>query len=95
MRLCNDWGIPHSKFLEEWSDEDRAKAIAYRTHEASYCSMCGTAPWEWDPEQGGSRFAYEPYEEICPGCEKKEWVRESREGPAPAGSHIALRPPEE
>ncbi len=74
MRLCNTWGIPHSEFLL-WDDEDRAKALAYERHRAQICEMCGTAPWEWDEKQGGSRFAYEPVEEICPGCERKDWLR--------------------
>jgi hypothetical protein len=47
--------------------------------------MCGTAPWEWDEKQGGSRFAYEPVEEVCPGCEKKDWLRDDEEGATPGG----------
>jgi hypothetical protein len=94
MRFCNQIGIPHSKFLGEWSDEDRSKALASLLFEGQFCPSCGTAPWEWDPEQGGSRFAYEPYEEICPGCERKDWVRDSQKK-TPAGGYIALRKPEE
>ena len=93
MRLCNQWGIPHSRFLKEWSDEDRSKAIGYMLYEAEFCNMCGTARWEWDEEQGGSRFAYEPFEDICPGCEKKDWAREDQDKHTPGG-FIALRRPE-
>lgn len=94
MRLCNRWGIPHSKFLKEWEDDDRAKAMAYEVYENSFCGMCGTARWEWDEEQGGSKFAYEPYEDICPGCEKKDWMRDDPERKTPAGGFIALKKPE-
>jgi hypothetical protein len=93
LRFCNEIGIPHSKFLEEWSDEDRSKALAYLVYRGQFCESCGTAPWEWDPEQGGSRFAYEPKQEICPGCEKKDWAREN--GKTPAGGFITLVKPEE
>lgn len=51
-----------------WVDTDRAKAMAYRIEKASKCSMCGTAQWEWDPEQGGSKFAYEAVGVHCQGC---------------------------
>lgn len=93
MRICREYRIRHSEFLD-WSDDDRSKAIAEYLHSAAHCSMCGTAPWEWDPDQGGSRFAYEPVEEICPGCEKKDWARDNQEDRR-AGSFIALKKPEE
>jgi hypothetical protein len=89
MRFCYSAGIPHSRFLD-WEEEDRAKALAWMTYEAQVCSMCGTAPWEWNPEEGGSRFAYEPVEEICPGCERKDWLRDSTEHRA--GRTIVLKP---
>jgi len=92
MSFCNQHGIPHSVFLDEWSEDDRAKALGYMAYEGSMCSMCGTGRWEWDPEQGGSRFAYEPVEEICPGCEKKDWLRDNSEHRA--GVYIALQKPE-
>jgi len=93
MRICREYRIRHSELLD-WSEEDRSKAIGEYLHSASHCSMCGTAPWEWDEEQGGSRFAYEPVEEICPGCEKKDWMRDNQEGKHRAGSFIALKKPE-
>lgn len=34
--------------------------------------MCGTAAWEWDPESGGKRFAYEPVSVHCQGCYVKD-----------------------
>lgn len=94
MRFCNQHGIPHSEFLK-WDDEDRAKALAYEIYSAQMCQMCGTAKWEWDEEQGGSRFAYEPVEEICPGCERKEWARDDKDRKKPAGSFVVLKKPEE
>ena len=94
MRFCNTHGIPHSVFLEEWSEEDRSKANAYMVFEAQMCQMCGTSPWEWDEEQGGSRFAYEPCYEICPGCERKEWLRES-DDKKPSGAYVILKKKED
>lgn len=91
MRYCSEKGIPHEKYLKEWTDEDRAKNMAQIIHESQICSMCGTAAWEWDPEQGGSRYAYEPVEEICPGCEKKDWLRDDKDKKKAAGGFITLR----
>jgi hypothetical protein len=91
MRFCNQIGIAHDRFLEEWSEEARAKALAYELYKAQICEMCGTAPWEWDESQGGTRFAYEPVEEICPGCEKKDWLRDDGDKKRPAGGFITLR----
>lgn len=67
LQLCSDYGIPHSTFLD-WAPDDRAKAKAYFIEKALRCSMCGTADWEWDPNVGGSRRAYEPVEKFCMGC---------------------------
>lgn len=92
MRFCNSVGIAHSVFLDEWSAEDRSKALAYMAYDAQVCMRCGTSSWEWDEEQGGSRFAYEPVEEICPGCEKKDWLRDDSEHKP--GRMIVLRKPD-
>ena len=78
MKVCKEYQIPHSVFLNEWDEEDRAKAMAYMIHEASTCSRCGTQPWEWDPDQGGSKFAYWPRESICRGCELKDWIQKDK-----------------
>jgi hypothetical protein len=90
LDYCNEQGIPHSRFLEEWDPVDRAKCLAYRAHHAQHCPTCGTAAWEWDPAQGGSRFAYEPVEEICPGCQIKEYL--TKEGKSHPGKFVRLRP---
>ncbi len=92
MRFCNTHGLSHSEFLTDWSDEDRAKALAYMAFESKVCGLCGTAPWEWDEEQGGSKFAYEPVEEICPGCEKKDWLKDDTDHKP--GRFISLKKPE-
>lgn len=84
-------GIPHEKFLREWSDEDRAKALATMRFEAQICHSCGTSKWEWDEDQGGSRHAYEPIEEICPGCERKDWLRDDTSSKRRPGRFITLR----
>lgn len=63
----------------EWEPEDRAKALAWRLEKSSKCSMCGTAEWEWDPKQGGSKFAYEAVGRTCRGCYIKEAATEESE----------------
>lgn len=72
MSLCNDWGIPHSEFLE-WDPEDRAKAMAFVSAKAERCDLCGTAQYEWDE----NRHAYEPVETFCMGCYLKSGAEES------------------
>ena len=67
MQFCSEHGLPHSQFLA-WSPPDRAKQLAFTMEKSERCVLCGTAPWEWDPAQGGSRFAYEPIEKYCHGC---------------------------
>lgn len=68
--MAEKYGVPHSVYMD-WEPADQAKAIAFLFHQGEKCSLCGTAEWEWDPEQGGSRFAYEPVEKVCMGCYKK------------------------
>ncbi len=41
--------------------------------------MCGTADWEWDPKQGGSKFAYEAVARHCQGCYVKDATTEDTE----------------
>lgn len=95
MRVCKAYQIPHTRFLEEWEEEDRAKAVAYEIHEAQTCGRCGTQEWEWDPEQGGSRFAYYPRETICPGCEVKDWIQHDKAKQNQAGRYVELVPNED
>jgi hypothetical protein len=89
MRVCHTYGIAHSVFLD-WSIEDRNKAVAYMLEEAVRCQMCGTADWEWDPEQGGKRLAYEPVEKICWGCYYKHMAGEGDS--SMPGSSVTLVP---
>lgn len=86
MDYCAERGIPHSEFLE-WDDVDRAKALAWMYESASRCSSCGTAPWEWEDD----RFAYEPIENTCRGCELKDLVRDDPERVQHPGVYITLR----
>jgi hypothetical protein len=66
MSYCFEKGISHDEFLA-WSNEARAKTLAYALEQASRCQLCGTAEWEWDE----NRFAYEPEEKFCHGCHLK------------------------
>jgi len=52
--------------------------MAHRIEQQLRCDMCGTAQWEWDPAQGGSRFAYEPEDEFCPGCNMRHNASEDK-----------------
>lgn len=65
LRLCGEWGIPHSEFLE-WDDVDRAKALAYALHEGRRCRECGIHPDEWDPADYPPPFESAVRE--CAGC---------------------------
>lgn len=97
LQFCHENGLPHSQFLT-WSPDDRAKTLAYMLEKGERCVMCGTAGWEWDPDQGGSRFAYEPVERFCQGCYIKQVTsEESGRNPgitvelAPTGTREAAR----
>lgn len=78
MGWCADHGIPHSKLLK-WSQEDRAKLHAYLLEDSQRCAMCGTAHYEWDPKEGGSRTAYVPQEKYCHGCYLKSAAAEGND----------------
>lgn len=87
LAYCHERGIPHSRFLEEWDPEDRAKVAAFSMEQAERCSMCGTSPWEWAEDP----YAYEPHHQVCFGCQRKELLRDDDEKP-PAGSSVVLIP---
>lgn len=75
LQFCDEHGIPHSHFLggpNQWTPEDRAKALAYLMEKGERCGLCGTAAWEWQE----NRRAYSPVEHMCPGCYAKESVSE-------------------
>lgn len=73
MQYCFEHGIPYSTFIE-WSNEDRARVIAFVLEKSTRCQMCGTAEWEWNE----NRFAYEPVSKYCHGCHLKEISAEDR-----------------
>jgi len=77
LSLCNEWGIPHSEFLE-WEPDDRSKAAAFVMEKSLRCDLCGTAQWEWDE----NIKAYSPIEEFCMGCYYKEITSEDSSGEA-------------
>ena len=69
LAYCAPLGLPHSEFLS-WNDDDQDKALAWVTDQAELCAGgCGTRASEWDPKQGGHRFAYITQTRRCPGCE--------------------------
>lgn len=83
MQFCNEHGIPHSVFLEEWSEVDRAKALAYIIESNLKCPLCGTAEWEWEE----NRQAYVPQTKQCWGCYYREVANENERNP---GESIGL-----
>lgn len=86
LGYCVDKAIPHSKFLEEWGVEDRAKLVAYKIEESTRCQMCGTAEWEWD----ANPYAYEPVQKRCHGCYLKDISHE--DGQTTPGTQVILLP---
>lgn len=87
MSFCNEKGIPHSVFLE-WDPEDRAKALAFIIEAGSRCTMCGTAPWEWEE----NKFAYTPVEEFCKGCYQKSVFQDTETNKTLPGTNVRLVP---
>jgi len=87
MAFCNEKGIPHSVYLE-WAPEDRAKAMAFQMESALRCSMCGTAPWEWED----NRFAYAAVEEFCQGCYQKSVFGDTESNKSLPGTNVKLVP---
>jgi len=90
MKVCREWGIPHSTFLGgqddpdsepvppgTWSRLDREKAIAYVLHENQRCGSCGTHPIDWPTEDD------EPFEvegRRCFGCQATQrWLDDYRQ----------------
>ncbi len=79
MRLCNEWKMPLSEFLE-WGEEDQANALAYFYYEARRCTSCGLHPDDWsDP----SEPKYQAQTMVCPGCAEldrhQRWMKEQSE----------------
>lgn len=89
LQFCNEHGIPHSEYLQ-WDATDRAKMLAFAIVKSAHCVMCGTAPWEWDPKQGGSKYAYEAVEVFCPGCYAKASMRQLDPGRNTDGITVEL-----
>jgi hypothetical protein len=94
MDYCGEHGIPHSVFLgrsdgSHWLPEDRAKQLAWVQERSLRCPSCGTAAWEWNPKEGGSKTAYVPDKYTCEGCNRKEHARDSDD---PKGTYVLLIP---
>lgn len=85
MRWCSETGTPHSTLLS-WEPDDRAKLVAFLLEDSARCSMCGTAPWEWEEDP----YAYEAMMITCMGCYHKEVTEEGSE--KPPGSRMTLVP---
>lgn len=89
VAYCHEKGIPHSEYLARWSNEDRAKVVAYSIHKGGQCSLCGTHEYMWveDP------YAYEAIKKYCPGCARKDAV--ANDDQQTPGTHVVLVPKEE
>lgn len=86
MSYCFERGIPHSEWLE-WDPEDRAKVLAYALESSLRCTMCGTAPWEWEE----NKFAFTAVDEFCQGCYQKA-VFSDTQGSSLPGTNVKLVP---
>jgi len=86
MSYCYDKGIPHSVFLE-WNPDDKAKTIAYALESSARCTMCGTAPWEWEE----NKYAYTAIDELCHGCYQKSAFTDQESRSLP-GTNVKLVP---
>jgi hypothetical protein len=64
--------------------DDRIKLITWLMEDATRCSLCGTADWEWEENQ----YAYIASVNVCQGCAMKDNAREM--GKDIAGSTIVL-----
>lgn len=84
MSFCNENGIPHSEFLD-WDPVDRAKALAFALEASERCTLCGTAPWEWEENP----HAYDAGEKFCKGCYIKQTTSDSSDSRTP-GTTVTL-----
>lgn len=63
--------------------------LAFTLERSTACQLCGTSEWQWEEDPG----AYEAALHVCPGCQRKDWLREDQgDAKAPAGSSIVLLP---
>lgn len=67
MAVCEHYRIRHSEFLR-WGEEDRAKAIWFRSRQLATCPSCGIRPEEAD--------AYVTETRVFPCCQKRERAEE-------------------
>ena len=86
MSYCAEQGIPHSQFLS-WEPEDKAKIVAFLLEKSMRCTLCGTAPWEWEQ----NKFAYAPVEDLCQGCYQKSVFQDTQSKSLP-GTNVRLVP---
>ena len=72
LDYCGEQGIPHSWLLggeNRWTDNDRAKWIAWKSEQANRCPRCGTFTWEWqDPDTHEPVRTWEADVDMCQGC---------------------------
>ncbi len=105
LAYCVPLGIPHSLFLGRpnpapgqptWTDDDRAKALAWQADRADHCSGCGQRQSDWRDEKGKELVdpPFELVETLCPACavleERQAEDQESKKRPRP-GLKLAFR----
>lgn len=78
--------MPHSRFLDEWNEDDKAKVLAYMYEESLRCDMCGTSSWEWEDNP----HAYTPVDKFCKGCYIKSAASDEKD--VLPGTTVTLRP---
>lgn len=77
MRVCQEWRITHSQFLE-WDVDDQEKAVAWVMHEASRCRECGIHPQDWPTDTEADPYEVEATR--CFGCQElQRWTASYRD----------------
>lgn len=61
--------------------------LAFSMEQSLRCTMCGTAPWEWEE----NRYAYTAVDELCHGCYQKSVFQDTQSKSLP-GTNVKLVP---
>lgn len=80
MTYCAPNAVPYSAWLD-WSDLDRAAAIAWQARDADRCPGCGLHHSDLDDIGGDRRrLPVDGEWRYCVGCEAKDLTRHPDEG---------------
>lgn len=81
--------MPFSRYLRDWSMEDRSIVVAVTMDKAERCSGCGLTAQDFEDDP----LAYEAVQVVCPWCAMKDRARDAEETDTSApGASIKLLP---